>query len=85
MTLPFVRTVAILCLACAPELAWAQAETGTGGSPDSTVTAPNTTGVGQTKPPGSALGPEARDRGNRDEIEKRNQAIPNGICIGCNK
>jgi hypothetical protein len=79
---------AVLSLACATPLA-AQAvapdQTGTGGGPASTITAPNTNSLGVTKPPGTSLGPgeipsrreERRERALTDKIE-------DSICEGCN-
>ena len=79
-------TLALLAGSAAPGLAQRSSETGTGGGPSSTVTAPNTTSVGQTKPPGSAAAPESPEaRENRKRIEKRDDAIETGICIGCSK
>ena len=46
----------------------------------------DTTGVGQTKPPGAALGP---DRGLTPALQERDRAIKrkidSGICIGCDE
>ncbi len=84
----FSRVSLAALILSASTAAWAQApsETGTGGGPASTARAPNTTAVGQTKPPGSAAAPEGpQDRQRRDEIEKKNDAIQSGICIGCDK
>ncbi|GJE56024.1 hypothetical protein [Methylobacterium thuringiense] len=64
--------------------AFAQTETGTGGGPTSTVTAPHTTSVGQTKPPGAAAGPgPAETREGRTERMNKDDKIMKGICIGC--
>lgn len=64
--------------------ALAQAQTGTGGGPTSTITAPNTSSVGQTKPPGSAAGATTPDdRRSRTSTEKKDDEIQRGICIGC--
>jgi hypothetical protein len=60
-------------------------ETGTGGGPASTITAPNTNRYGVTKPPGTSLGPgevpsreeERRERALTDKIDR-------SICDGCN-
>jgi hypothetical protein len=60
-------------------------QTGTGGGPDTTITAPNTDGLGVTKPPGTSLGPgevpspqsRRRERALTDRIER-------SICDGCN-
>jgi len=63
------------------------AQTGTGGGPTSTIYAPNTSVVGQTMPPPGAGG-ATRGSGNRDRetaMEKKNDKIDTGICIGCDK
>lgn len=60
-------------------------QTGTGGGPTSTITAPNTNSLGVTKPPGTSLGPgevpsqqeQRRERALTDKIE-------DSICDGCN-
>ncbi|MFC6788703.1 hypothetical protein ACFQE0_03135 [Methylobacterium komagatae] len=60
-------------------------ETGTGGGPGSTITAPYTNSLGVTKPPGTSLGAgevrpvreERRERALTDRIES-------SICKGCN-
>ncbi len=60
-------------------------ETGTGGGPRSTITAPNTNRLGVTKPPGTSMGP-GEVPSARERREKRIQAnrIENSICNGCN-
>ncbi|GEP08936.1 hypothetical protein [Methylobacterium gnaphalii] len=59
-------------------------QTGTGGGPTSTITAPNTNALGVTKPPGVEEGPETpQERRELERIERRNQRIENGICDGC--
>jgi len=66
-------------------LAQSPAETGTGGDVTSTPRARNTTGVGQTKPPGAAAGGEAdRNADQRTPQQKKDNEISKGICIGCN-
>ncbi len=66
-------------------------QTGTGGSPSSTVTAPNTSAVGRTMPPAGGGGLDRIDRSESRSIdretrtERKNDAIDTGICIGCNK
>lgn len=60
-------------------------QTGTGGGPASTITAPNTNSLGVTKPPGTSLGPgevpppavQERERARLNKIER-------SICDGCN-
>ncbi|MGE7415518.1 hypothetical protein [Methylobacterium tarhaniae] len=83
------RAFLIGALVSAGSLAQAQGlpdQTGTGGGPRSTITAPNTSSVGQTLPPaGSAdRGLERRidDRTRQERIDDR---IDSGICIGCNR
>lgn len=66
--------------------AWAQATTGTGGGPSSTVTAPNTSATGRTMPPagGNAGAATAEDnRVQRTPEQKVDDKITRGICIGC--
>ena len=81
-------TLAALSLAFAAPLAAqtvAPDETGTGGGPGSTITAPNTNRYGVTKPPGTSLGPgeipsreeQRRERALTDKIDR-------SICDGCN-
>ncbi|MCJ2023319.1 hypothetical protein [Methylobacterium sp. J-067] len=60
-------------------------ETGTGGGPRSTITAPNTNSLGVTKPPGTSMGPgevpSSRERRRERALTNR---IDNSICDGCN-
>ena len=70
-----------MLLALSPAVALAQARTGIGGGPDTTATAPNTTSVGQTKPPGGG-GAEPRSDA-RTQQERADDKISRGICIGC--
>ena len=85
MSARILLTFMLLAIA-GSSLAQAPDQTGTGAGPASTVRAPNTTAVGQTKPPGNAGAPSSTEEGrNRDRIEKKNDAIETGICIGCNK
>jgi hypothetical protein len=82
--IPFAAPPVALLLALAPASALAQARTGTGGGPDTTATAPNTTSVGQTKPPSGAGGTREDSRsGDRTQQEKADDKISRGICIGC--
>lgn len=86
MSARILLTLALLAGSAVPVLAQRPAETGTGGGPASTVKAPNTTSVGQTKPPGTAAAPESSgEREGRARMEKKNDAIETGICVGCNK
>lgn len=62
-------------------------QTGTGGGPTSTIYAPNTSSVGRTMPPAGAGG-ERRDSTNMDResrMERKDDKIDTGICIGCDK
>jgi len=57
-------------------------ETGTGGGPTSTVTAPNTSSVGRTMPrPGGTDVDRNLDR--RTPQEKKADKMMDGICRGC--
>lgn len=85
MPLRFAAAVALALMAC-PAHAQDAAATGTGGGPASTLRAPNTTAVGQTKPPGSAGAPaEEGERNRLDRLERKGDSIQSGICIGCDK
>ncbi|WP_342109212.1 hypothetical protein [Methylobacterium sp. SI9] len=84
-----MRTTTILALAAslafaAPAFADPISQTGTGGGPTSTAKAPHTTATGQTVPNPNALNPrETGSIDRRSTNEERNDAITNGICIGC--
>ncbi|MDP4024412.1 hypothetical protein Q8W71_17440 [Methylobacterium sp. NEAU 140] len=60
-------------------------ETGTGGGPASTITAPYTNDLGVTKPPGTSLGagemPTPREQRRERVLTDR---IERSICDGCN-
>lgn len=58
------------------------AVTGTGGGPETTVTAPHTSTTGQTVPPGAAGAPIV-DPHERTERQKQLDRVLNGICQGC--
>ncbi|HEV7439050.1 MAG TPA: hypothetical protein VGN94_05410 [Methylobacterium sp.] len=58
------------------------AVTGTGGGPDTTITAPHTSAVGQTLPPGTAAAPIV-DPGARTDRQKDLDGVLKGICTGC--
>ena len=86
---PALRIGLLLAALCLPAAASAQPrvapdQTGTGGGPASTITAPNTNRLGVTKPPGDSLGPgevpppqvQRRERSEADRIE-------GSICNGC--
>lgn len=92
-----VPALALAALLGLPALAPAQEapraidQTGTGGGPASTATAPNKTPLGVTKPPGGAgapaAGPSAEPASERDRREKaekaKNDRIARSICRGC--
>jgi hypothetical protein len=60
-------------------------ETGTGGGPASTITAPNTNSLGVTKPPGTSLGPgEVPSREEQRRERALTDKIDRSICDGCN-
>ena len=60
-------------------------QTGTGGGPASTITAPNTNSLGVTKPPGTSLGPgEIPSRKERRRERALTDRIDDSICDGCN-
>lgn len=90
MTMRILITTAFAVAVATPAAAQAP-QTGTGGGPTSTVTAPNTSAVGRTMPPASGGGLERIDRGEARSIEResrterRNDKIDTGICIGCDK
>ncbi len=82
-----LSVAALTAALAAPAAAQGPAQTGTGGDPTSTIYAPNTSAVGQTMPPPGAGG-ATRGSGNRDRetaMEKKNDKIDTGICIGCDK
>lgn len=65
-------------------LAQGTAETGTGGGPHSTITAPNTSSVGRTMPPGAAAGAGEREDRDATTVEKKKaDDVMKGICVGC--
>ncbi|MCJ2091431.1 hypothetical protein MKK67_02745 [Methylobacterium sp. J-072] len=60
-------------------------QTGTGGGPTSTITAPNTNSLGVTKPPGTSLGPgEVPSRQEQRRERELTDKIDNSVCEGCN-
>ncbi|GJE45064.1 hypothetical protein [Methylobacterium soli] len=86
MSMPRLLAAALSfgALTILPAAAQAPAQTGTGGSPTSTVTAPNTSSVGRTKPPGAAAGGVAPgEQTARTPQQKQDDKIQKGICIGC--
>lgn len=61
-------------------------QTGTGGGPRSTITAPHTSSVGATVPsPGSADTRLERRIDDRTRQERLDDRIDSGICVGCNR
>ena len=59
-------------------------ETGSGGGPDATITAPNTTATGVTKPPGVEEGPATpAEKRELKRIERQDDKIDKGVCDGC--
>ncbi len=60
-------------------------ETGTGGGPASTITAPNTNRYGVTKVPGTSLGAgEVPSRQEQRRERALTDRIDDSICDGCN-
>ncbi|GJE38105.1 hypothetical protein [Methylobacterium persicinum] len=86
------RTTLILLLGAllVPGAAFAQGlvapdQTGTGGGPGTTITAPYTNHLGVTKPPGTSLGPgEVESPRERREDRGLSKRIEKSICDGCN-
>lgn len=76
---------AILALVLMSALDPARSQTGTGGGPASTATAPNTSSVGRVMPPSRGAG-AATPNGRRDRTKRevQNDRLMRGICIGCN-
>ena len=85
MTRPItIPSLTILLALLAADAALAQAQTGTGGGPTSTVTAPNASSVGRVMPPSRGAGAAtADDRRERPAREAENDKVMRGICIGC--
>ncbi|GJE44134.1 hypothetical protein [Methylobacterium soli] len=76
-----LSALAGLSQACLPALAQI-AVTGTGGGPHTTITAPHTSPVGQTVPPGAAAAPVV-DPDARTDRQRRLDGVLGGICTGC--
>lgn len=73
-------------LTASPALAQGPAQTGTGGGPTTTITAPNTAATGRTKPPGAAAGTDAPDDPQgRTRQQREDTRIQKGICVGCSE
>ncbi|MET7248195.1 hypothetical protein ABZT49_33080 [Methylobacterium sp. EM32] len=85
----FTRALLIVALVPAGSVAQAQGlpdQTGTGGGPRSTITAPNTSSVGQTVPrPGAVDHRLERRIDDRTRDERIDDRIDTGICVGCNR
>ncbi|KQP77537.1 hypothetical protein ASF57_19245 [Methylobacterium sp. Leaf117] len=63
-------------------LAAQPALTGTGGGPETTITAPHTAPTGQTMPPGAASAPTV-DPDARTARQRDLDRVLNGICVDC--
>ncbi|WP_232631203.1 hypothetical protein [Methylobacterium sp. Leaf118] len=91
MTTRFLLAAVLTAALTAPAAAQTPSQTGTGGGAGSTVTAPNTSAVGRTMPPTGGGGVERIDRsesrsiGRETAVERKNDKIDTGICIGCDK
>ncbi|MGY2047727.1 hypothetical protein [Methylobacterium sp. JK268] len=83
--LPLRTALVVLAAMSTATLAQAQTDrTGTGSGPLSTQRAPNTTAVGRTKPPSRAASPATTGTvKHRTRIERQDDAISRGICVGC--
>lgn len=82
-----LSVAALTAALAAPAAAQGPAQTGTGGDPTSTIYAPNTSPIGRTMPPAGGGGAR-RDPGSTDRetsMERKNDKIDTGICIGCDK
>ncbi|MCJ2080357.1 hypothetical protein [Methylobacterium sp. J-090] len=83
--IPLIAALVLAVGSAHPVLAQSPAETGTGGNVTTTTRAPNTTSVGQTKPPGAAAGGEVdQNLDQRTKQQKKDREITKGICTGCN-
>lgn len=90
---PLIRALLTGALAAAGSLAQAQVQaqtlpdqTGTGGGPRSTITAPNTSSVGQVVPhPGRPEAGLERRIDDRTRQERADDRIDAGICVGCGR
>ncbi|KMO33162.1 hypothetical protein VQ02_21670 [Methylobacterium variabile] len=88
---PFTRVLltGALLVGAAGSAALAQSlpdQTGTGGGPRSTITAPNTSSVGRTKPPSGGTDATLERRiDDRTRQERIDDQIDTGICIGCSR
>ena len=85
--MPALRAPAIGLVLCTLSVGLVSAQpdtTGTGGGPLSTERAPNTTAVGQTKPPSRETSPTSIKPIERlTPRQAADDAISNKVCIGC--
>lgn len=81
--IPAVLAAAGVCLLTSgPVAAAATAVTGTGGGPETTITAPHTSASGQTLPPGAAAAPIADPEARAPRQEALDRVL-DGVCSGC--
>ncbi|WCS28896.1 hypothetical protein LOK46_32410 (plasmid) [Methylobacterium sp. NMS14P] len=74
----------VLCILCGVPLSAQTGTTGTGGGPLSAEKAPNTTTVGQTKPPSRDASPTSfKPIERRTSRQATDDKIGRSICIGC--
>lgn len=87
MIAPLFSAAALTLALAAPAVAQAPAQTGTGGDPTSTIYAPNTSSVGRTMPPAGGGGTrrDGNEPGRETSMERKDDKIDTGICIGCDK
>ncbi|MCJ2020242.1 hypothetical protein MKK84_22890 [Methylobacterium sp. E-065] len=84
MRTPLILALTVSLAFAVPAFADPVSETGTGGGPTTAAKAPHTAATGQTVPSPSALNPKETGSIDRRSVnEQRNDAITNGICIGC--
>jgi hypothetical protein len=85
-TLHLIETAALISVASLSALAQPVDQTGTGGGPATTITAPYTAATGQTVPNPRVVSPNGTSGiERRSREEKRMDAITRGICIGCSR
>lgn len=91
MTTRLLLAAVLTASVALPAAAQGPSQTGTGGNATSTVTAPNTSAVGRTMPPAGGGGTDRIDRSESRSIDRetamdrKNDKIDTGICIGCDK
>ncbi|QEE41989.1 MULTISPECIES: hypothetical protein [unclassified Methylobacterium] len=82
LSLPALSLALPATLAAQPRAA---DETGIGGGPQSTITAPNTNSLGVTMPPGTSLGAgEVPSRREQRRERALTDKIEGSVCEGCN-